>query len=287
MTNSKQQTVLVLGGSGRFGRNASEAFGEAGWTVRQFDRARDDLMVSAQGADVIVAAWNPEYHKWAELMPDMHAQIRAAALANDATVIVPGNVYVFGEQTPAPWGDRTPHNAENPLGRLRIEMEAAYKREGVRTILIRAGDFIDTTQSGNWFDLIMTKKLGKGVFTYPGRSDIAHAWGYLPDITRAAVQLAEKREQLARFEDVSFPGYTLTGDQMVAKIAEVTGKAVKLKKLAWAPMRLVQPFMPALKGLFEMRYLWNTPHHLNAEKFNKLLPDFVQTPVNKAIKSAL
>ncbi|MDQ7071906.1 MAG: epimerase [Rhodobacterales bacterium] len=287
MPNRKQQTVLVLGGSGRFGRNASRAYADAGWHVRQFDRARDDLMDAARGADVIVAAWNPEYHKWADLLPDMHAKIRAAALANDATVIVPGNVYVFGEQTPAPWGEKTPHGAKNPLGRLRIEMEAAYKRDGVRTIVLRAGDYIDTIHSGNWFDLIMIKKLGKGVFTYPGRSDIAHAWGYLPDLARAAVQLSEKRAQLARFEDIPFPGYTLTGDQIAEKIAEVTGGPVKLRKMAWGPLRLVQPFMPTLKGLFEMRYLWNTPHHLNADKFNKLLPDFSQTPVNKAIKSAL
>lgn len=287
MSDTKQQTVLILGGSGRFGRNASEAFAKAGWTVRQFDRKRDDLLAKARGVDVIVAAWNPEYHRWAKEMPGQHAQVRKVALANDATVIIPGNVYVFGPETPGPWGETAPHNASNPLGRLRIEMEAAYRREGVRTIIIRAGDFLDTAQSGNWFGMIMCKKLDKGVFTYPGRSDIAHAWGYLPDIARAAVLLAEMRDQLARFEDVPFPGYTLTGEQMVAQIAAVTGKPVKLKKMAWAPIRLVQPFIPILKGLFEMRYLWDTPHQLNADKFNQLLPKFVQTPINKALNAAL
>jgi len=287
MTDTPKQTVLILGGTGRFGRNATEAFHTAGWDVHQFNRATDDLAKAARGMDVIVAAWNPDYHQWAKLLPNMHAQIRKAALANDATVIIPGNVYVFGKSTPAPWDDTTPHKATNPLGRLRIEMEAAYKREGVRTIIIRAGDFIDTAQSGNWFDLIMTKKLAKGVFTYPGRSDIAHAWGYLPDITRAAVMLAEMRKSLARFEDVAFPGYTLTGDQIATHIAKATGKPVKLTKLSWWPMRIVQPFMPDLKGLFEMRYLWNTPHQINDEKFSKLLPDFKETPVKSAIYSAL
>jgi len=244
-------------------------------------------MDKARGMDVIVAAWNPEYHQWAKLLPDMHAQIRKAALANDATVIIPGNVYVFGGETPAPWGAMTPHKAKNPLGRLRVEMEAAYKRDGVRTIILRAGDFLDTEKSGNWFDLIMTKSLGKGAFTYPGRSNIPHAWGYLPDLARAAVMLAQKRDTLARFEDVPFAGYTLTGDEMAAHIQETTGKPVKVKTMAWWPMRFAMPFMPNLKGLFEMRYLWNTPHRINGDKFNKLLPDFTPTPINTAINKAV
>ncbi len=31
-------TVLILGATGRFGRNTGDAFRAAGWTVRAFDR---------------------------------------------------------------------------------------------------------------------------------------------------------------------------------------------------------------------------------------------------------
>ncbi|MCF6316055.1 MAG: hypothetical protein L3J30_07185 [Marinosulfonomonas sp.] len=48
------------------------------------------------------------------------------------------------------------------MGRIRTEMEAAYRDSGVRTIILRAGDFIDTQASGNWFDKVMTPKLDKG-----------------------------------------------------------------------------------------------------------------------------
>ncbi len=50
------QTVLILGATGRFGRNAGEQFSRAGWTVRRFDRTRDDLARAAKGAEVIVSA---------------------------------------------------------------------------------------------------------------------------------------------------------------------------------------------------------------------------------------
>ena len=53
------QTVLILGASGRFGRNAAQAFADAGWQVHRFDRRSDDLMQAVRGVDVIVNAWNP------------------------------------------------------------------------------------------------------------------------------------------------------------------------------------------------------------------------------------
>jgi NAD(P)-dependent dehydrogenase (short-subunit alcohol dehydrogenase family) len=45
-----QNTALILGSTGRFGRAAAEAFWNAGWRVRTFDRRSDDLPEAARGA---------------------------------------------------------------------------------------------------------------------------------------------------------------------------------------------------------------------------------------------
>lgn len=281
-----EKTVLILGASGRFGRNSAQAFAKAGWTVRTFDRSRDNLDRASAGVQVIVAGWNPPYHLWAEQVPTLHAQVRRVALQNDATVILPGNVYVYGPQAARHWDAQTPRLAKNPLGRIRIEMERAYRRDGVRTILLRAGDYLDTEASGNWFDKILAPGLKKGVFTYPGRPDVMHAWAFLPDVARAAVALAEKRDALDRFADIPFEGYSLTGDQMVEALGKALQREVRLKPMAWWPLRLVQPVMPMVKGLFEMRYLWNTPHQLEPALFDQLLPGFEQTPLLSALQQA-
>ncbi|SEO21617.1 Nucleoside-diphosphate-sugar epimerase [Salinihabitans flavidus] len=282
-----QQTALILGSSGRFGRASAEAFAAAGWQVRRFDRARDDLMQAARGADVIVNGWNPAYPDWATNVPHLTRQVIAAAKAHDATVIVPGNVYVYGDGSPQVFDLTTPHAATNPLGRIRIEMEQAYRASGVRTILLRAGDFIDTQASGNWFDLMMTPKIAQGRFTYPGRRDIPHAWAYLPDMARAAVMLAERRDTLNRYEEVGFPGYTLSGDEMAAALEQVTGRALRVKPLNWLPLRLAAPVWKMGRCLVEMRYLWNLPHRIGAVRFDALLPGFRHTPLDKALASAL
>ncbi|MCE8508678.1 sugar nucleotide-binding protein [Ruegeria pomeroyi] len=281
------QTVLVLGATGRFGRNVAEAFGRAGWTVRAFDRKRDDLDTAARGTDVIVNAWNPPYPDWAATVPGLHARVIKAARATGATVIIPGNVYVFGPNTPAPWGPDSPHAATNPLGRIRIEMEAAYRASGVRTILLRAGDFLDTCASGNWFDQVMIKRLAKGRFIYPGDPDIAHAWAYLPDLARVTVTLSQQRETLPVFCDLTYPGYTLTGRQIAAALEQVTGRRITLKRMNWLPLHLARPVWPMARSLLEMRYLWNTPHSLDGAAFAKVLPSFVPTPFEQALASAI
>ncbi|SPJ30450.1 sugar nucleotide-binding protein [Falsiruegeria mediterranea] len=281
------RTALILGATGRFGRNAAEQFWTAGWTVKPFDRKSDSLNLAAQGVDVIVNGWNPAYPDWAKSVPGLHAQVIEAARLSNATVIVPGNVYVFGADTPAPWSEARPHKAQNPLGRIRIEMERAYAASGVRTIILRAGDFIDTQASGNWFDMIMAKKLSSGRFVYPGDPSIDHSWAYLPDLCRAAVQLAEMRYDLPRFCDVPFPGYNASGLELAQHLSVLLGRDVAIKRMNWLPIKILQPVWPMARCLVEMSYLWRTAHSLDGTRFHELLPEFQETPVEQALASAI
>ncbi|WP_298851152.1 epimerase [uncultured Ruegeria sp.] len=281
------QTALVLGASGRFGRNAALAFRKAGWDVKEFDRSTDTFAQGARGADVIVNGWNPPYPDWARDVPVLTRRVIEVASNTDATVIVPGNVYVFGEDTPGPWAGGTPHQATNPLGRIRIEMEEAYRASTVRTIILRAGDFIDTKPSGNWFDQVMIKHLSHGQLIYPGDPEALHAWAYLPDLARFAVALAEIRQDLPRFCDVPFQGYTLTGAQIAQSLSLVTGRSVSVQRMKWWPLYLARSFWRMAPHLLEMRYLWQVPHKLDGGYINELLGQVSQTELDDALCSAI
>jgi len=280
-------TVLILGASGRFGHHAARAFSDAGWRVRRFRRGQDDLTAAAQGADLIVQAWNPPYPKWAAEVPGQTRAVIAAAKQAGATVLLPGNVYVFGPEAPERFGPDTPHAARNPLGRVRVEMEAAYRASGVQTIVLRAGDYLDTRPSGNWFDRVLIKRLGRGRLDYPGAPDAPHAWAYLPDMARAAMILAARRGDLARFEDVPFPGYTLTGRELATALGTAMGRPVALRAMSWGPLRVLAPVWPMARHLVEMRYLWSKPHRLDRARFDALLPGFVETPAVEALANAI
>ncbi|WP_299900247.1 epimerase [uncultured Ruegeria sp.] len=281
------QTALVLGASGRFGRNAALAFRHAGWDVTEFDRRSGTLSQAARGMDVIVNGWNPPYPDWARDVPVLTKRVIDAASDTGATVIVPGNVYVFGEDTPGPWSGGTPHKATNPLGRIRIDMEEAYRASTVRTILLRAGDFIDTNASGNWFDQVMIKRLSRSQFVYPGDPEAPHAWAFLPDLARAAVALAEIREDLPRFCDVPFDGFTLTGVQIAQTLSQVTGRTVSVQRMKWWPLQVARPFWRLAPCLIEMRYLWRVPHQLDGGYMRELLGSFPKSNLEDALRSAI
>lgn len=281
------RSILILGARGRMGRNAAQAFAAAGWSVTAFDRATGDLMAQARSQDVILNAWNPIYSDWQARLPGLTAQVIQAARASGATIMIPGNVYTFGPRTPAPWSATSPQSATNLLGRLRRQMESSYRASGLPTIILRAGDYIDTEASGTWFDRVMTPKIAQGLFTWPGNPAIPHAWAFLPDVARAMVALANARATLPTFADIPFPGYTMTGRDMARHLCAITGRSIRTRPFPWWTLRLSQPVWPMAKHMLEMRYLWETPHWLDGTDFHRLCPDFTETAPEAALRQAI
>ncbi|WP_227285821.1 epimerase [Boseongicola sp. H5] len=282
-------TVLILGGTGRFGRHAGKSFERAGWQVRQFDRRHDDLPDMAKGADVIVNGWNPPYSKWAAQLPELTAQVIVAARGSRATVMQPANVYVYGfrEAMPAIVGPDVPQRATNPLGRLRIDMERRFREADIQVILLRGGDFLDDQPSVGWFDRIIAKNWAKGKLAYPGALDRPHAWAYLPDMTAALPRLAEMRRELGQFTDLAFSGYTLTGQELAEACGAALGRRMEISSMSWLPIQLARPFWAEAKHLLEMRYLWDQPHRVDGSALATILPDLPKTPTEQALRRAL
>lgn len=284
-----EKTVLVLGASGLFGSHAARAFEEAGWTVRRYRRG-SDMGAAAQGAQVIVNGLNPpKYHAWARLIPQITSQAISAARASGATLIIPGNVYVFGDQS-GPWGPDTPHLPVSRKGRIRAEMEAAYAdaaRGGMQVITLRAGDFIAPASAGTILNMLVLKDLQKGTITSIGDPSARRAYAYLPDLARAAVALADRRAALPRFADVPFPGLAFSTLDMKRELERQTGGALKVRPFNWLLMRLMSPVWELAREFSEMRYLYETPHSLSAEVFDRLLPGFAATPFEQVVAEHL
>jgi nucleoside-diphosphate-sugar epimerase len=279
-------TVLILGASGKIGTNAARAFRAAGWSVRTYQRGTD-MTASAAGADVIVNGLNPPaYHNWPVLIPQITKQVIAAAKASGATVIIPGNVYNFAA-VPGTWDENTPQTPPTRKGKIRVEMEQSYRATGVRTIILRAGNFIAPGAPDDVMKMVILRAIKKGYITHAGRPDAMQAYAYLPDWARAAVLLADKRADLPGFADIPFPGHAFTITQLKATLAHETGRALRLRAFPWWLMRALSPFMEVARELQEMRYLWSLDHSLSDATFARLLPDFEATEMRIVMLSGL
>ncbi len=271
-------TVLTLGANGKIGAHSAAAFSRAGWTVRRYTRG-EDMTLAARGADVIVNGLNPpDYHDWPRQIPAITAQVIAAARASGAAVIVPGNVYPFAMRGGV-WSQLTPHLPSTRKGRIRAQMEAAYRDSGVQTIVLRAGSFIDPDGQGDVMSRLHLRDLAKGRVTALGPADVFHAFCYLPDWAEAAVRLAGKRRALDRYEDIPFPGHTFTINDLKDALEAELGRPLKVSGFPWALLALASPFWELGREMHELRPLWRTPHMLDGTRFNELLPDFAATPL--------
>ena len=281
------KTVLILGGSGKIGRHSTKAFEKAGWTVRQYDRKSGDMMLAARGVDVIVNGLNPpNYHNWVEIIPAITRQVIDAAKFSGATVIIPGNVYNFGVEA-GPWDEATPQVPCSKKGRIRVEMEEAYRRSGVQTIILRAGNFLDPESDDDIGSMVLFKSIGKDKLSYPGDPNALQAYCYLPDWARAAVGLAEMRRALGAFTDVPLGGLNHTAVELAAAVEGLTGRRIRITGFPWIVMQVTRPFWELAREMLDMRYLWSHPHGLSDERLKALLPGFETTPLPQLLAELL
>lgn len=282
------QTVLILGASGKIGRHAAAAFGQAGWNVRLYDRPRGDMTAQAQGAQVIVNGLNPPaYHAWDRLIPEITEQVITAAKASGATVIIPGNVYNFGDQ-PGEWGPDTPHRPVARKGHIRETMERRFEASGVQTIVLRGGDFISGTPTGDdVMGALYLRAFTKGRITAPADPDTMHAFCYLPDWAKAARLLAEKRADLPAFTELTIGGANFTVNEIKTGLEALTGTPLKVTRFPWWALTLAAPFWELARELREMRYLYDTPHSLSDTALRAMLPEFVPTPREAVLRAML
>lgn len=274
--------VLVAGASGLLGGQVARAFEAAGWQVRKYQRG-SDMAAAAMGADVIVNGLNPPmYHNWAVEIPRITVQVLAAAQVSGATLIVPGNVYPYGMQ-PGPWGPDTPHLPASRKGVIRARMEADYRASGQRAIILRGGDFLDEAAKTTAMNMVALKDAAKGKIALMGGADVPRAYAYLPDMARAAVELAELRSGFPVFADMPFAGLTFSMADLKAEIERQTGRKMRFTAFPWWFMALVAPFWELAREMKEMRYLSDLPHWLDDAPLRAILPEFRPTAFAKVV----
>lgn len=279
--------VLILGASGKVGRHSARAFEAAGWNVRRYNRGRDDMGRAAQGCDVILNGMNPQnYHDWAGALPKITKQVIAAARSAQATVILPGNVYHFGD-TAGLWSETTPPNPVSQKGAIRLRMEQDYAASGVQTIVLRAGNFMDPDHQDCPMSQVFLRRIKRNKVTVPGAIDTLQAMCFLPDWARAAVALAEMRGELGAFEDVPFAGYTLTARDIRDGLEQILKQELKFVRFPWWLFTLTAPVWEFAREMNEMRYLWSTDHALSDTRLLQLIPDFAVTPLDSVLRQML
>ena len=316
MTEQSQRRALVIGVTGSVGGAVTAALLAHGWKVRALHRRPEaarretaglsgldwatgdalvaaDVMAAAQGCALIVHAGNPAgYSGWARLLPPMMDNVIAAARASGARILFPGNVYNFGPDAWPVLTESSPQNPKTRKGAVRVALEQrlarAAREEGVRSLVVRAGDFFGPLSGSSWLTEGWVKKdRPLTAVSLPGPEGVRHAWAYLPDLAETMARLADREASLEPFAVFHFAGHVVTNGEMADALERVAGRRLKRQRLPWAALGLAAPFVEMLREMQEMRYLWDHEVVMDGAKMRAALGGEPHTPLDLALKRTL
>jgi nucleoside-diphosphate-sugar epimerase len=312
MTNTTR-TALVLGATGGIGSEAAQALSRHGWKIRALARSgrpadstsswewikgdaldRDSIVAAAQGTNAIVHAVNPPgYRNWAALVLPMIENTIAAAKTSGARIVLPGTIYNYGSDAFPVLREDSPQRATTHKGKIRIALEEkmqAAAREGVRSLIVRLGDFFGPKAGNNWFSqgLVKPNRPVTSIMN-PGPKGIGHAWCYLPDAGETFAQLMDRETELAEFERFHFRGHwDEDGSQMIAAIRRAAGNEnIPVRPMPWWFFRLASPFNETFRELYATRSLWDAPIQLDNTRLVRFLGNEPHTPLQTAVETTL
>ena len=315
--NAANRTALVLGITGGIGGEVALALLRRGWRVRALHRnlastqlpeemrdkvewvtgdamKRADVIAAAHGVSTIVHAVNPpKYNNWGGLVLPMLDNTIAAAREQRARIVLPGTIYNFGMDAFPVVSEYSPQQPHTRKGRIRVEMENRLREAtavGVRTLIVRAGDYFGPRSGNNWFSQGLVAGSGPvRRVLYPGPRELGHSWAYLPDVAETVVRLLDAEDRLEAFAVFHFRGHWLErGVEMAETICRIAGlRAGKIFSFPWWAIRIASPFVEVFREMLEMRYLWNVPAELDNTKLRALIGVEPHTPLDEAVTRAL
>ena len=275
------------------GESENHAGGSAQNALQWFTGTLDNpetLARAATGVDVIVHAVNVPYPKWDPVMVQYTQHIIDLALEHNAHLFFVGNIYNAGIPSDGLIDHNTQHAPINNKGDVRETLERMIEgacSEGLRATVMRFGDFFGPgVATNNWFNEF-TKSLHKNRLTIPGPVDVQHTWAFLPDAALVAERVVRKRihdNDAPAHMVLPFAGHVFSFADVKRELKSMTGHTLKTSSLPWPLFTALGLFIPLLRDVVKMRYLWQHDIRLNESALVSYLGTVpAKTPLRDAI----
>ncbi len=214
-----------------------------------------------------------------------------------ATIIFPGNVYNFGN-TKAPIREESPANPCTRKGQLRVEIETMLEQAAnagkVRVMNVRLPDFWGPNVLNDGVRPVFENALNGTALPWLLTTDIPHQSVYTNDAAEIIVRLMVRKwtmkdKSMSKPYEVWNYGGTIVPSvrSWFGQISELAGKPLKVQVYSRFLISVLGLFMPTLREVKEMLYLYENTILLDDKKVLTLFPDFRPTPMKQALTDTL
>lgn len=244
----------------------------------------------------IVHGINYPYNQWFGNMDTVTQKVIDAAGLRKATIVFPGNVYNFGNTKEPIREDSRPNQpSARPItrkGQLRIELEAMLEGATIagkcRVLNVRLPDFWGPNVLNAGVQPIFEGGLKGKAMPWLINADIPHQSVYTKDAAEIIVRLMLRPNSPGGYEVWNYGGTTLPSMRwFFEKISALTGKPVQIKVHSRLAIRFLGLFVPVIREVQEMLYLYANTILLDDTKVRSRFPDFRETPMEEALTETL
>jgi nucleoside-diphosphate-sugar epimerase len=243
---------------------------------------------------------NYPYNKWFGNMDTATQKVIGAAGQTHSTIVFPGNVYNFGNTKEPIREDSQPAPCTRK-GQLRVEIEAVLKQAATagkcRVINVRLPDFWGPNVLNEGIKPIFENALNAKALPWILNADSPHQSVYTKDAAEIIVRLLLRAwamasqptaKQDAPYQVWNYGGTTVPSVRAWFKqISDLTGSPLRLQVYSRFTVSLLGLFMPVLREVKEMLYLYENTILLDDKKVLALFPDFRATPMKQALTETL
>ena len=263
---------------------------------------RDTALLNqlSAGKSFIFHGINYPYDQWFGNMDTITQHIIEAAAQTRSTIVFPGNVYNFGNaQEPIRENNRPQPNTRK--GQLRVDLEAILEQAAeagrCRVLNVRLPDFWGPNVLNEGIKPIFENALAGNALPWLVTAQIPHQAVYTKDAAEIIVRLMLRGMTASPFSDKqesmpyqvwNYGGTTLPSIQAwFDQIYALTGKPRKIRVYSRFVINLLGLFVPVLREVKEMLYLYENTILLDDAKVRALFPDFQPTPMSQALTETL
>ncbi|MBN2367063.1 MAG: NAD-dependent epimerase/dehydratase family protein [Calditrichaeota bacterium] len=243
-----------------------------------------------KGASVVYNCTNVDYHRWTDLLPELHTAILEGAAYAEVPLVVMENLYMYGSSGGKPMTEETPYQAETRKGRVRtqmtVELFEAHRAGKVKAVSGRASDFfgpfVHLSMLG---DQIIRPALEGKPANLLGNPDLPHTYTYISDIGKALVILGENEKAFGKPWHIPSPA-TVTTRQVVEILYRLTGHPVKFRAAPRMMVSILGLFNKQMRELKEMMYEFEEPFIMDDSSFRDTF-GMEATPLEQALQEAI
>lgn len=237
---------------------------------------------------------NYPYNEWFGNMDTVTWKVidAAASGANGkATIVFPGNVYNFGNTRELIREDSRP-NPNTRKGRLRVDLEAMLEQAAgagkCRVLNVRLPDFWGPNVLNAGVRPIFENALTGKALPWLLTVDIPHQSVYTTDAAEIIVRLMLQPGTSRAYTVWNYGGTTHASMRAwFEQISTLTGHPPKVQVHGRFVLSALGLFMPVMREVKEMLYLYENTILLDDRSVRTQFPDFRETPMKQALADTL